>query len=92
MTNNEGGRLGYFDYLQLAKEEFKLLVKTYPELGVLSQKELEVFHQLLSDKTLAQISEELYISYSSAHFHCKNIYRKLGISSRKQLLITYKDL
>ena len=38
------------------------------------------------------IAEELVISYSSVHFHCKNIYRKLKLSSRRQLLMTYKDL
>ena len=41
---------------------------------------------------LQQIADELFITYSSVHFHCKNIYRKLGISNRKQILIKYKDL
>ena len=52
----------------------------------------EVFEQLLTDKTLAMIAQELYISHSAVHFHCKNIYKKLGISNRRQFLITYKDL
>jgi len=33
----------------------------------------------------------MYLSYSSIHFHCKNIYRKLQLSGRKQLLMQYKD-
>lgn len=86
------GILNYFNYIALAEDEYKRLLEIYPELDNLSKRELEVFAQLLTDKTQAQIAEELYITHSSVHFHCKNIYKKLGISSRKQLLIKYKDL
>ena len=86
------GILNYFNYIALAEDEHKRLLEIYPELENLSKRELEVFAQLLTDKTQAQIAEELYITHSSVHFHCKNIYKKPGISSRKQLLIKYKDL
>ena len=86
------GILNYFDYIALAENEHKRILEFYPELENLSKRELEVFAQLLSDKTQAQIAKELFITHSSVHFHCKNIYKKLGISSRKQLLIKYKDL
>ncbi len=86
------GILNYFDYIALAENEHKRLLEIYPELESLSRRELEVFAQLLTDKTQAQIAEELFITHSSVHFHCKNIYRKLGIKSRKQILIRYKDL
>ncbi len=88
---NTGGH-SYFEYMRLAKEAFEALLKTHPELGALSPRELEMFEQLLSDKTLPMIADKLCISESAAHFHCKNIYKKLRISSRRQLLITYKDL
>ena len=86
------GILNYFNYIALAEDEHKRLLEIYPELENLSKRELEVFAQLLTDKTQALIAEELYMTHSSVHFHCKNIYKKLGISSRKQLLIKYKDL
>ena len=86
------GTLNYFDYLALAESEYKRLLEAYPELKTLSKRELEVFAQLLRDKTQAQIAQTLYITHSSVHFHCKNIYRKLGIKSRKQILIRYEDL
>lgn len=86
------GILNYFDYIALAENEHKRLLEVYPELEKLSRRELEVFAHLLTDKTQAQIAEELFITHSSVHFHCKNIYRKLGIKSRKQILIRYKDL
>ena len=82
----------YFEYMKLAKEALKALLETHPELAALSRRELEVFEHLLSDKTLPMVADELCISESAAHFHCKNIYKKLRISSRRQLLITYKDL
>ena len=86
------GILNYFDYIALAENEHKRMLEIYPELENLSKRELEVFAQLLTDKTQTQIAEELFITHSSVHFHCKNIYKKLDISSRKQLLIKYKDL
>ena len=86
------GILNYFDYIALAENEHKRLLEIYPELEKLSRREPEVFAHLLTDKTQAQIAEELFITHSSVHFHCKNIYRKLGIKSRKQILIRYKDL
>ncbi len=84
--------LNYFDYIAKAEDEYRRLLVIYPELGSLSKRELEVFAQLLTDKTQAEIAEALFITHSSVHFHCKNIYRKLDISSRKQLLIKYKNI
>ena len=86
------GTLNYFDYLALAESEYKRLLERYPELKDLSNRELEVFAQLLTDKTQQQIAEGLFITHSSVHFHCKNIYKKLDINSRRQLLIKYKNL
>lgn len=82
----------YFDYVRMAKKEFQVLLKDYPELAALSTKEMEVFELLLTDKTMVTIAGELYISLSAVHFHCKNIYKKLNITNRRQFLITYKDL
>lgn len=84
-------KLSFLDYIALAEAEYKRLLEQYPELELLSKREMDVFARLLTDKTQAKIAEELYISHSSVHFHCKNIYRKLQINNRKQLLIRYKD-
>ncbi|MBE6038831.1 MAG: helix-turn-helix transcriptional regulator [Anaerofustis stercorihominis] len=88
----EKDKLNYFEYLILAESEYRRLLEKYPEITKLSKRELEVFAQLLTDKTQVKIAEELFISHSSVHFHCKNIYKKLNINSRKQLLIKYKDI
>ncbi|MBQ3205361.1 MAG: helix-turn-helix transcriptional regulator [Peptococcaceae bacterium] len=91
MDNSEH-ELHYFDYVKLAKKAYRELTARYPELAGLSARELEIFEQLLTNKTQAMIAEELFISHSAVHFHCKNIYKKLNISSRRQLLITYAEL
>lgn len=92
MSNTEHETIKYFEYVRLAKEEFRVLLDVHPELSALSTKELEVFELLLTDKTMVTMAEELYISLSAVHFHCKNIYKKLNVSNRRQFLITYKDL
>ena len=85
-------KLNYFDYLAMAEKEYKRLLGLYPELTKLSKREMDVFAQLLTDKTQAQIADDMCISHSSVHFHCKNIYKKLEINSRKQLLIKYREI
>lgn len=82
----------YFEYTKLAREAFGRLCEQYPELINLSSRELEILEQLLTDKTLAAIADKLCITQSAVHFHCKNIYKKLDISNRRQLLIKYKEL
>ena len=84
--------LSFFQYMAVARQKLRELVSRYPEFEQLSTRELEVFAQLLTDKTQEQIADELFISGSSVHFHCKNIYKKLGVSGRRQILIKYKDL
>ena len=92
MTDQKSSALKYFEYVRLAKAAFREVLAEYPELEMLSTKEMEVFELLLTDKTMAQIAGELYISLSAVHFHCKNIYKKLDVSSRRQFLITYRNL
>ena len=92
MTDMTDKKLGFLEYVELAKQELKSLRQRYPELTKLTPRELEVFVHLLSDKTQEEIARELFISSSSVHFHCKNIYKKLEVSGRRQILIKYKDL
>ncbi len=92
MSENNSEGMNYIDYINLARKEYNILLEKYPELSSLSPRELEVFTFLFSDKTLAEIAQELFITYSSVHFHCKNIYKKLGVSGRRQILIKYKDI
>jgi len=48
----------------------------------LSEREGEVLCLLATGLTIAQIAEQLIISYHTAHTHVRSIYNKLGITSR----------
>ena len=92
MANQVQEKLSFFEYMILAKQELLAIQADHPELEKLSPREIEVFAYLLTDKTQEEIAKELSISSSSVHFHCKNIYKKLEVSGRRQILIRYKDL
>ena len=92
MADKTQEKLSFFAYMELAKQELHAIQKAHPELEKLSPREIEVFAYLLTDKTQEEIAKELFISSSSVHFHCKNIYKKLEVSGRRQILIRYKDL
>lgn len=55
-------------------------------LGTLSPTEYKIYELYLSGKTAKEIVNILGIKENTLKFHNKNIYSKLGISSRKQLL------
>ncbi len=55
-------------------------------LSTLSPAEYKIYELYLSGKTAKEIVDILGIKENTLKYHNKNIYRKLGISSRKQLL------
>ena len=56
---------------------------------VLTKKEKIVFELLLEGLTLRQIAGELACKYDAVNFHYKNIYRKLEVNSKIELIIRY---
>ena len=55
-------------------------------LKTLTKREREVFDLYLAGRNAKEIHEYLGMSENTVKFHNKNIYSKLGVSSRKQLL------
>ena len=51
-----------------------------------------IYEAYLAGKTTKQIMEQLNIKENTLKFHNKNIYSKLGVSSRKQLLEIHSKL
>lgn len=54
--------------------------------GDFTDREREITEKLLMGKTYRMISEELYISENTIKFHIKNIYSKLGVHNKTELL------
>ncbi len=64
----------------------------YPSIDVLatrfglSQREAEVLQLVLKGYTWPMIAEKLYISLNTAQSHQRNIYRKLGVHKKSELI------
>ena len=56
----------------------------------LTSRERQVFDLLLTELPTKQIASEMKISYSGVIFHIRNIFAKLGIQSRTELLVKYR--
>ena len=52
----------------------------------MTPKELAIYQCYVSGMSTAQIMEQLQIKENTLKFHNKNLYGKLGVCSRKQLL------
>ena len=53
--------------------------------GVLTPREAEVLELLQDGASNAQIAHQLSIGVETVRTHARHIYRKLGISSRREL-------
>jgi DNA-binding CsgD family transcriptional regulator len=53
-------------------------------LDFLTEREREILSLLASGGTNAAIAEQLCVSVETVRFHCKNLYAKLGVSSRAE--------
>src|SRR5262249_44291803 len=53
---------------------------TYP--GGLTEREVEVLRLVAKGLTIAQIAEQLSMSFHTANAHVRSIYKKLGVTSR----------
>ncbi len=67
-------------------ESMKAEIDTFYETYDISKREREIINQLLTGKSNKEIAAELYISYNTVKTHVKNIYRKLDVANRIQLI------
>ena len=70
------------------------LVRSFGTDWKLSKREMEVLPLLLQGKTAVYISEQLYIAPGTTKTHIYNIYQKLGIHTKMELLdmfASYRD-
>ena len=83
LAKSEIDRLAEKHKEEIVPEEYNFFVEN---LGMLTPAEYRIYELYLSGKTAKQIAEILHITDNTLKYHNKNIYSKLGISSRKQLL------
>ncbi len=68
-----------------AEDEAKIDFSTSDNLG-LSKRELDILKELVSGKNYRAIGETLYISPMTVRKHVSNIYEKLHVNTRAQLI------
>lgn len=87
-SSNEKGRQGTVtDTLEQAVEKDRL-----GRLKTLTPREQEVYSYLVKGLKMREIASLMGISYSTVNFHCKGLYKKLGINTRAQLFLQYAAL
>jgi DNA-binding CsgD family transcriptional regulator len=57
----------------------------------LTNREKEICELLLTNSNLKEIATILGVTYAGANFHAKNLYAKLGIKNRTELLVRVKS-
>lgn len=63
-----------------------------PLKRLLTERELVVAEQLETRRSVAEISEQLYLSVNTVKSHLKSIYRKLDVCSRREAVDSIKHL
>lgn len=54
---------------------------------ILTQREREVFEQLVQDQTTRDIAGKLFISEKTVRNHISNVMQKLGVKGRAQAVV-----
>ena len=62
------------------------IVKAWPAAAQLTTREIEVFKELILNKKRKEIAEDLCVSENTVKKHTTNIFTKLGVSSRAEIM------
>jgi DNA-binding NarL/FixJ family response regulator len=73
---------------QIAKKLIDYLKGDVTELLAerLTKKEIELVHLLKEGLSYKQMAEKLFVSVYTVNYHLKNIYQKLGVESKSELI------
>lgn len=83
LVQGELEQLTAAQHREIVLEEYEFFLCN---LGTLTATEYKVYELYLAGKNAKQIAQLLGITENTLKYHNKNIYSKLGISSRKQML------
>ena len=73
------------------EELFQIALEEFSSLYRLSQREKDILEQLLHGRNATYISERLYIAVGTVKTHTHNIYSKLDIHSKMELLDKFEE-
>jgi DNA-binding CsgD family transcriptional regulator len=62
------------------------------QVSQLTPREHDLYLLLLEGFTLKESAKQLSIKYSTANTHMTGLYRKLGVKSRAELIINYRNI
>lgn len=62
------------------------------DVGMLSERELDIVMAITRDLSVAEIARSLFISVNTVKTHVKSVYRKLGVNSRADAIKRAKTL
>lgn len=74
--------------LLLLERRCALIAGTYQ----LSSRESEIMACIIRGHDVRRIAKELYISENTVRYHSKNLYRKLGVHNKQEVLAIYEEL
>lgn len=77
---------------EIETENQRLVIEEFNILEVLTERESEIANLLLKGKTYKMIAGELNISENTVKTHVKNIYSKVGVQSRSELMSLLVDI
>lgn len=87
---NNTGSIGDASYygkkLTITEEDRK------KRIALLTSREYELYLLLVDGYTLKESAEKLSIKYSTANTHMTGVYKKLGVNSRAELIINYRNI
>jgi len=65
--------------------------KTNELLQKLTPQEQKIVQRILTDKSNKEIASELFVSHSTIKTHINNLYKKLEVSSRQEIVSIFKN-
>lgn len=86
----EGGAAMSPSIARLVLEFFSTPVRTLPDTERLTPREMEIIALIREGLPNQQIADRLFVSVNAVKYHVKNIYLKLQISSREELIRKYR--
>jgi DNA-binding CsgD family transcriptional regulator len=73
-------------YVQVSSEQSTKLLEGLDQTFQVSKREREIMELILQGKSNKEIENLLFISYNTVKNHIYNIYQKMGVSSRGQMI------